>query len=95
MYADLASTDRKARIDAVGELVADGSNAAHGVLKIYVRDKDAIIAGMCIDAVGRFGWEEDLPLFDELLKTVDKFFDFQLQLNLVELRSVNDFFFSQ
>jgi HEAT repeat protein len=66
--ADLASTDRKARVDAVGDLVADGSNAAHGVLKIYVRDKDAIIAGMCIDAIGRFGWEEDLPLFDELLK---------------------------
>ena len=39
--------------------------------------------------------EDGYISFDELLKTVDQFFDFQLQLNLDELRSVNDFFFSQ
>ena len=33
--------------------------------------------------------------FDELLKTVDKYFDFQLDLSLDELRELNDFFFSQ
>jgi hypothetical protein len=33
--------------------------------------------------------------FDELLKTVDAYFDFQLDLTLEELRQVNEFFFSQ
>lgn len=33
--------------------------------------------------------------FDELLKTIDQFFDFQLDLTLEELRQVNEFFFSQ
>lgn len=33
--------------------------------------------------------------FDELLKTVDLYFDFQLDLNLEELRELNQFFFSQ
>ncbi len=39
--------------------------------------------------------EDGYISFDELLKTVDQFFDFQLQLSLDELRKVNDFFFSQ
>lgn len=33
--------------------------------------------------------------FDELLKTVDLYFDYQLDLNLEELRELNQFFFSQ
>ncbi len=33
--------------------------------------------------------------FEELLKTIDKYFDFQLDLSLDELREVNEFFFSQ
>ena len=33
--------------------------------------------------------------FDELLKTVDLYFDFQLDLDLEELRELNKFFFSQ
>jgi Ca2+-binding EF-hand superfamily protein len=33
--------------------------------------------------------------FEELLKTIDQYFDFQLDLNLDELREVNEFFFSQ
>jgi len=33
--------------------------------------------------------------FDELLKTIDQYFDFQLELSLDELRQVNEFFFSQ
>ncbi|HER08840.1 MAG TPA: EF-hand domain-containing protein [Bacteroides sp.] len=33
--------------------------------------------------------------FDELLKTVDAYFDFELDLTLEELREVNEFFFSQ
>lgn len=33
--------------------------------------------------------------FDELLKTVDKYFDYQLDLELEEVRELNDFFFSQ
>jgi hypothetical protein len=33
--------------------------------------------------------------FDELLKTVDRYFDFQLDLDLEELRQLNEFFFSQ
>ncbi len=33
--------------------------------------------------------------FDELLKTVDLYFDFQLDLDLEELRELNQFFFSQ
>jgi hypothetical protein len=33
--------------------------------------------------------------FDELLKTIDQYFDFQLDLSLDELREVNEFFFSQ
>ena len=33
--------------------------------------------------------------FEELLKTIDEYFDFQLDLSLEELRQVNEFFFSQ
>jgi hypothetical protein len=33
--------------------------------------------------------------FDELLKTVDLYFDFQLELEIEELRELNEFFFSQ
>jgi hypothetical protein len=33
--------------------------------------------------------------FDELLKTVDLYFDFQLELEIDELRELNEFFFSQ
>jgi len=33
--------------------------------------------------------------FEELLKTIDQYFDFQLDLTLDELREVNEFFFSQ
>jgi hypothetical protein len=33
--------------------------------------------------------------FDELLKTVDQYFDFELDLDLDELRELNQFFFSQ
>jgi hypothetical protein len=33
--------------------------------------------------------------FDELLKTIDQYFDFQLEISLEELREVNEFFFSQ
>jgi hypothetical protein len=33
--------------------------------------------------------------FDELLKTIDQYFDYQLDLSLDELREVNEFFFSQ
>ena len=33
--------------------------------------------------------------FDELLKTVDLYFDFQLELDIDGLRDLNDFFFSQ
>ncbi len=33
--------------------------------------------------------------FEELLKTVDEYFDYQLEISLDELREVNEFFFSQ
>ena len=33
--------------------------------------------------------------FDELLKTVDLYFDYQLELDIDEVRQLNDFFFSQ
>ncbi|MBN1132773.1 MAG: hypothetical protein JXR52_05815 [Bacteroidales bacterium] len=33
--------------------------------------------------------------FDELLKAIDEYFDFKLDLTLEELRAVNEFFFSQ
>ena len=33
--------------------------------------------------------------FDELLKTIDAYFDFKLELSIEELREVNEFFFSQ
>ncbi len=33
--------------------------------------------------------------FDELLVAVDHYFDFQLDLNIDEVRELNDFFFSQ
>jgi hypothetical protein len=33
--------------------------------------------------------------FDELLKAVDLYFDYQLELNIDELRQLNEFFFSQ
>ncbi len=39
--------------------------------------------------------EDGYLSFDELLKTIDLFFDFQLDLTLEELRDVNEFFFSQ
>lgn len=39
--------------------------------------------------------EDGYLSFSELLKTVDQYFDFQLELNLEELREVNEFFFSQ
>ena len=39
--------------------------------------------------------EDGYISFDELLKTIDQYFDFQLELNLDELREVNEFFFSQ
>lgn len=39
--------------------------------------------------------EDGYISFDELLKTVDQYFDFQLELDLDELRQVNEFFFSQ
>lgn len=66
--ADLESPIQKIRLKAVGVLLADGSSAAQEVLKKYVKDEDPIVAAVCIDAIGRFGLEEDLPLFDELLK---------------------------
>jgi hypothetical protein len=33
--------------------------------------------------------------FDELLKSIDQYFDYQLNMDLEELRQVNEFFFSQ
>jgi len=33
--------------------------------------------------------------FDELLKTVDLYFDYQLELDIDEVRQLNDYFFSQ
>lgn len=39
--------------------------------------------------------EDGYLSFDELLKTVDAYFDYQLDLSLEELREVNEFFFSQ
>ena len=33
--------------------------------------------------------------FDELLKAIDLYFDFQVDLNIEEVRELNDFFFSQ
>ena len=39
--------------------------------------------------------EDGYISFDELLKTVDQYFDYQLDLSLEELRQVNEFFFSQ
>jgi len=39
--------------------------------------------------------EDGYLSFDELLKTIDKYFDFQMELSLDELRQVNEFFFSQ
>ncbi len=39
--------------------------------------------------------EDGYLSFSELLKTIDQYFDFQLELNLEELREVNEFFFSQ
>lgn len=33
--------------------------------------------------------------FDELLKTIDLYFDYQLELDIDEVRELNDFFFSQ
>ncbi len=39
--------------------------------------------------------EDGYLSFDELLKSIDQFFDYQLELDLNELRQVNDFFFSQ
>ncbi len=39
--------------------------------------------------------EDGYISFEELLKTIDQYFDFQLELNLDELREVNEFFFSQ
>ena len=33
--------------------------------------------------------------FDELLQVIDKYFDFQLDLDVEEVRMLNDFFFSQ
>lgn len=33
--------------------------------------------------------------FDELLKAIDLYFDFQLDLNIAEIRELNDFFFAQ
>lgn len=39
--------------------------------------------------------EDGYISFEELLKTIDQYFDFQLDLSLDELRAVNEFFFSQ
>lgn len=39
--------------------------------------------------------EDGYISFEELLLTIDKYFDFQLDLSLEELREVNEFFFSQ
>ena len=39
--------------------------------------------------------EDGYISFEELLKTIDQYFDFQLDLSLDELREVNEFFFSQ
>jgi hypothetical protein len=33
--------------------------------------------------------------YDELLKSIDRYFDYQLDLTLEELRNLNEFFFSQ
>jgi len=33
--------------------------------------------------------------YDELLKSIDQYFDYQLDLSLEELRELNEFFFSQ
>ena len=39
--------------------------------------------------------EDGYLSFEELLKAIDQFFDYQMDLNLDELREANDFFFSQ
>jgi hypothetical protein len=39
--------------------------------------------------------EDGYLSFEELLKTIDEYFDYQLDLSLEELRQVNEFFFSQ
>ena len=39
--------------------------------------------------------EDGYLSFEELLKSIDQFFDFQLDLSLEELREANEFFFSQ
>lgn len=39
--------------------------------------------------------EDGYISFDELLKVIDEYFDFNVDLSLEELRQVNDFFFSQ
>jgi hypothetical protein len=39
--------------------------------------------------------EDGYISFDELLRTIDQYFDYQLDLSLEELRQVNEFFFSQ
>ncbi len=67
--AELESTNKQeVRLNAAGDLLFNGSSAAREVLRKYVKDEDPIVAAVCIDAIGRFGLEEDLPLFDELLK---------------------------
>jgi len=33
--------------------------------------------------------------YEELLKSIDQYFDYQLDLSLEELRELNEFFFSQ
>ncbi len=39
--------------------------------------------------------EDGYISFDELLKAIDLYFDYQIDLNLEEVRELNDFFFSQ
>jgi hypothetical protein len=97
-------------VDESGVTVSENEYLSVMQLRNEAMEREDVIAYMAlIQRDYRLGSSTEIPdkfkpldtdedgylSFDELLRSIDQFFDFQLDLNLDEVREANDFFFSQ
>jgi len=97
-------------VNEEGETVTENEYLSVMQLRNDAMEREDVIAYMAlIESEYWFGSSTEIPdrfkpldtdedgylSFEELLKAIDQFFDYQMDLNLDELREANDFFFSQ
>lgn len=103
-------TRRNAWVDDQGVTVTEEDYMAAMVLRNSAMDREDVAAYMAISS-GEYQLQSSAEIpekfesldtdgdgylsFDELLLVIDQYFDFQLDLNLEEIRLLNDFFFAQ